>query len=240
MFKRPIYKTNNPYIVFAARGDVTGDGIKDYIYLRGISKEDSPFVQRITLVIKDGRTASTVTVPLKTDAGYSPRIFLGDFTGNGVYDILISITSGGSGGIIYYYIYSALNNIPKLLFDYEAFNEKYQYQVIYKDNYKVELINTTRKIRYIIDISYRDKEYLDEIYNPDGSLKAPVEGFINPLSGLYPIDFDSNDVYELLGYQRISGRYAADALGYLQTSLEWDKNQFIVREQSVNIFGSDY
>ncbi|MFZ7132293.1 MAG: hypothetical protein ACOWWR_08040 [Eubacteriales bacterium] len=44
-------------------------------------------------------------------------------------------------------------------------------------------------------------------------------GFVSLLSGLYPIDFDSNDVYELLAYQSISGKYAADSLDYLQTKL---------------------
>ncbi|NLJ88508.1 MAG: VCBS repeat-containing protein [Epulopiscium sp.] len=240
MFINPYNKQQNPHIVASARGDVTGDGIKDYIYLTGIRKEDSPFIQNITLLIKDGRTGSIVSVPLKTNAGYNPTIFLGDFTGNRINDILIAITSGGSGGITYYYIYSALNNVPKLLFDYEAFNQRYNYNVIYRNNYKVEVINTTRKTRFIIDISYREKDYLNEIYNEDGSLKSPIEGFVNPLSGLYPIDFDSNGVYELLGYQRISGRYAADALGYLQTSLEWDKNRFSIREQYVSIYGSKY
>lgn len=38
------------------------------------------------------------------------------------------------------------------------------------------------------------------------------------LSGLYPIDFDTNGVYELLAFRRIVGRYNADTLGYMQTA----------------------
>ncbi|WP_341877833.1 hypothetical protein [Defluviitalea saccharophila] len=243
MFMNPYYRIDAatpPFVVASARGDVTGDGIPDTVYLTGVKTSDSPFIQKITLSIKDGRTGRVVSVPLKSDAGYNPTVFLGDFTGDGIKDILIGITSGGSGGIMYYYIYSDAGNIPKLLFDYEVFNQSYKYEVIYRDQYKVDVINITDRIKYIIDISNRDQEYLQEIYNADGTLKEPIEGFVSPLSGLYPIDFDSNGVYELLGFQRISGRYAADALGYIQTSLEWDKNRFKLRDQFVSIYGSQY
>lgn len=237
----PYYRLEprNPMIVAYSRGDVTGDGIPDTVYLTGIKTADSPFIQKITLVIKDGKTGSIVSIPLKSDAGYNPTIFLGDFTGDGIKDILIGITSGGSGGIIYYYIYSDVGNSPKLLFDYDIFNERYQYDVIYRDYYKVDVINTTEKIKYVIDISNRGTDYLQEIYKKDGTLKVPIKGFVNPLSGLYPIDFDSDGVYEVLGFQRISGRYAADALGYIQTSLEWDREKFNLREQFVAVYGSE-
>jgi len=36
---------------------------------------------------------------------------------------------------------------------------------------------------------------------------------------LYPVDFDGNQVYELLAYQKIAGRYNADALGYVLNTL---------------------
>jgi len=229
----------NPIIVSSALGDVNGDGILDNIYLTGVKTIDSPFIQKITLVIQDGRTGMANCVSLKSDAGYNPTLFLGDFTGDGIKDILISIASGGSGGIMYYYIYSDVRNIPKLLFDYNVFNEAYQYQVIYKDYYKVKVINITEGINYVLDISYKDQDYLNEIYDTEGKLKAPIEGFVSPLSGLYPIDFDANGVFELLTYQRISGRFAADALGYVQTILKWNNRNFALINQYIAILGAD-
>ncbi|MFZ5945418.1 MAG: VCBS repeat-containing protein [Bacillota bacterium] len=229
----------NPIIVSSAQGDVNGDGITDNVYLTGVKTMDSPFIQCITLVIQDGCTGILNYVPLKSDTGYNPTLFLGDFIGDGIKDIMISIASGGSGGIMYYYIYSDVGNMPRLLFDYSVFNEAYKYQVNYLDNYKVEVINITEGSKFIIDISYKDQSYLNEIYDANGKLKTPIEGFVNPLSGLYPIDFDSNGVYELLAYQRISGRYAADALGYLQTTLKWNGRKFALENQYAAIFGSE-
>lgn len=222
-------------LVAKAIGDVNGDGIPDHVYLTGIRTPDSPFVQNITLVIQDGRTGMVNSTPLKSNAGYNPTLFLGDFTGDRIKDIMISIASGGSGGIMYYYIYSDAGNVLRLMFDYEAFNNAYQYRVTYLNYYKVEVVNITRRTRFIIEISTRDKEYLNEIYDENGKLKAPIEGFVNPLSGLYPVDFDSDGVYELLAYQRVSGRYAADALGYLLTTLKWNGRSFAVIDQSLAI-----
>lgn len=225
-----------PGIVSFARGDVNGDRIPDNVYLTGIQKTDSPFTENITLVIQNGKTGMFMRVPLDENAGYNPRLFLGEFTGDGTSDIMISIDSGGSGAIMYHYIYSIINNAPKLLFDFNLYNEEYKYNVIYKDNYKVGVISKKNDKKYIIDISNKSDEYLNEIYNEKGKLKSPISGFVNPLSGLYPIDFDSNNVFELLAYQKIAGRYNADSLGYVLNTLKWKDNKFILDNQYVAIF----
>ncbi|MBM7706357.1 hypothetical protein JOD03_001260 [Chryseomicrobium aureum] len=90
----------------------------------------------------------------------------------------------------------------------------------------------------IIDISARGSEYLDEIYYENGKLKSPITGFVNPLSGLYPVDFDYNQQFELLAYQKIAGRYNADSLGYVLNTLAWSGNRFGLQNQYVAIFGS--
>lgn len=225
-------------VVASAVGDVNGDGVPDYVYLTGKKISEGNLIENITLIVKDGKTGITSSAKFRSDTGYSPSLFLGDFTGDRVNDIFISIASGGSGGIMFYYIYTDLNNRLEQIFDYEAFNQKYNYTVNYKDNFKVEVLNTTTGTRFIIDLTYKGKDYLNEIYNPDGTLKAPIEGWVDPLSGLYPVDFDNNGIYELLGYQEIAGRYHADALGYVESSLKWNGRIFYMYNQYVAVFGS--
>lgn len=233
-------RTNTTYSQVAsfARGDVNGDRIPDNVYLVGVKTPDSPFIQNITLVIQDGMTGRFTNIPLKENAGYNPTLFLGDFTGDGVDEILIGIATGGSGGIMYYYIYSFLQNKPGLLFDFNVYNEQYQYVVTYKDFYKVEVISKINNTKYLIDITYKGADYLNEIYDTNGKLKNPITGFVNPLSGLYPVDFDSNQVYELLAFQKIAGRYNADSLGYVENILKWKNGAFTLDYQLVAIFGS--
>jgi hypothetical protein len=231
--------TINPCIVFHVIGDVNGDRIPDNVVLTGIKTPMSPFVQNITIVVRDGRTGKTTSVPLSENAGYNPRLFLGDFNGDGVNDILISIDSGGSGAIMYHYIYSFINNMPQLMFGFNVYNDEYKYDVTYEDNYKVEVTSEKNNAKYIMDISLKGQDYLDEIYDENGKLKEPISGFVNPLSGLYPVDFDSNGVYELLAYQKIAGRYNADSLGYFLNTLKWENNRFVLNNQNVAIWGSE-
>ncbi|UPO87641.1 VCBS repeat-containing protein [Niallia sp. Man26] len=233
------YRTgvNQPEVVSFARGDVNGDGMPDNVYLTGTKTADSPFIQNITLHVQDGRTGHVISVSLRENAGYNPVLFLGDFTGDGIDDIFISIATGGSGGIMYHYIYSLEGNTAKLLFDFNVYNEQYQYEVTYLDHYKVKIFSKFNNQNYIIDISTRDADYLNEIYDPNGKLKSPITGFVNPLSGLYPVDFDLNNVYELLAYQKVAGRYNADSLGYVLNTLGWSNNRFALQNQYVAILG---
>ncbi|WP_226584754.1 VCBS repeat-containing protein [Halobacillus litoralis] len=208
-------------------GDVNGDFIKDQVFLVGQKTQDSPYTTNITLVIQDGVTNQFYQVPLKTNTGYQPRLFLGDFTGNGVEDILISMDSGGSGGYGFYYLYSFLNNQPTLLFDYELFDEIFQYRVTYKDQYKVEIINETLQKSFIIDLSNRDPEYLSVLYKEDGTLRTPLQGSVSSLNQLYPVDFNGDGIYGLYTIQRIIGQYNADELGLVQTPMNWNGEVFV-------------
>lgn len=229
---------SRPMIVAHAYGEVTGDRVLDHVYLTGIKTADSPFVQDITLHVRDGRTGVMTSVALKENVGYNPALFLGDFTGNGVDEILISINTGGSGGIMNYYIVSYIDNKPVLLFDFEAYNDLYQYEVTYLDNYKVLVVSKLNNEKYMIDISLKGMDYLNEIYDRNGKLKQPISGFVNPLSGLYPVDFDGNGVYELLAYQKIAGRYNADSVGFMLNTLGWSNNRFELQNQYLVIFGA--
>ncbi|MGG0668637.1 hypothetical protein [Sporosarcina koreensis] len=227
-----------PGIVAFVSGDVTGDNVIDQVYLTGTKTSDSPYIQNITLHVRDGRTGVTTSIPLHNNAGYDPTLFLGDFTGSGVDQIVISMATGGSGGIINYYIVSFAGNQARLLFDSDVYNNQYQYDVTYQDNYKVEVVSRPNNEKYIIDISLKGADYLNEIYDQNGKLKSPITGFVDPLSGLYPVDFDANGVYELLAYQKISGRYHADGLGYILNTLGWKNNGFALQEQYVAIYGA--
>lgn len=228
----------NPDVVAFAKGDITGDNIPDNVYLTGVKMPGVSYIQNITLVIQNGATGAFVSIPLKENSGYAPTLFLGDVTGDRVDDILISIATGGSGGTYIYYIYSFVNSRASLLFDYAVYNQQYKYDVTYKDNYKVEVISRRNNERYIIDISLRGSDYLSEIYDTTGKLINPINGWVDPISGLYPVDFDSDKVYELLAYQKIAGRYHADSLGYVLNTLKWKNNMFTLDNQEVAIYGS--
>ena len=224
-------------IVALVRGDVTGDGIPDNIYLIGKKEGDVPFVQDIVLAVRDGRSGRLSKVPLNV-GGYNPTIFLGDFSGDKIKDILIQIDSGGSGAITYDFIYSFLDNNPVKMFDFEEYNELYRYDVNYRDYYNAEVISRENRMRYLISLIYKGSAYLDELYNPNGKLIKPVTGSVDPLSSLFPVDLERDGVYEIMLFQRITGLYEADGLGYVQNILKWDNGRFKLFEQYIGINGA--
>ncbi|MBM7650397.1 hypothetical protein JOC78_003387 [Bacillus ectoiniformans] len=225
-------------VVASATGDVNGDLIPDIVFVTGYRESEVSIIQNMALGIRDGATGITVSIPLKKNMGYDPMIFLGDFTGDGINDILINIPTGGSGGTTYNYVYSFVNNEPRLLFDSDDFNQAYQYEVTYKDNYKVEVFSKRNNARYLIDLSLRGPDYLNNLYDANGKLKTPISGWVDPISGLYPIDFAFDGLYDLIAYQQIAGTYHADTVGTIQNRLKWNGYMFVLDYQDLAIYGS--
>lgn len=229
-----------PQIVITKNyGDVTGDGNIDTVYLTGTKQPDSPYWKNITLVVFRHVSNSFKIIHLKEDSGYNPTIFLGDFTGNHVKDILVIIDTGGSGATINTYIYSYLNEKPRQIFDSEFYYQQTKYAVNYEDLYKVRVTSSLPKKQYLLDIQYKGKEYLSEIYNPNGTLTAPIEGWVDPLGGLYAVDFNRDGTYELLAFQKIAGRYHADGLGYVENLLQWNGKKFTTIRQNIAVEGKE-
>lgn len=229
----------NDEIIVYSRGDLTGDGFLDTVYLTGEKTEGSPFWQNISLNVLYQHENTLERIYLKQSAGYNPTIFLGDFTGDQVDDILVVIDTGGSGGTIYAFVFSYTHGNIQQVFDVEEFNETSKYEVDYENYYQVNVVSSYPSKQYRLDLTYKGKEYLSEIYDEDGILKEPIEGWVDPVGGLYPIDFERNGTYELMSFQEIAGRYHADAIGYVQTVLKWDGQKFISDRQNVSIYGED-
>ncbi len=224
-------------------GDVTGDGIYDRISLIGnyLSDDKSSVIENFKILISDGKTDLIYEISIPYIIGYQPTLFLYSFRNKEVSDIVVSIDSGGSGGFGYYYIFGYDGIRFNKLFDSSTFNNLFKYQVKYLNDYQVEIINDTLKMKYILDISSRDTEYLNQIYNENTTLKNPVSGYVSNLNRLFPIDINNDSIFELLTFQRVTGLYNADLIGYLQTVLLWQENHFDIfcKEQFLSQLGYD-
>lgn len=206
------------------RGDVNGDNIIDNVFLLGKKSKDlgGNFITDISLIVQDGRTNKYTFISFKFNGGYNPKLYLGDFNKDKVLDALVSIDSGGSGRYIFSYIYSFLYNKPKEIFDFNNFNEKYFFNVIYKDYYRVNVENKDLNKEFTLDISSKGKDYLSNLYDNDGKLKEPVSGSAYGIVLNYPIDMEMKNMFELNCLIRIVGINNSDSLGYVQVILDWD------------------
>ena len=237
------YRARQSEVVSVAYGDVNGDGVTDYVFLTAVKSLDpsSPYVEQIMLNVQDGATNRVHSISLDEDGngGYQPTVFLGDFTRDGIMDILITIDSGGSGALTFDYVYSFVNNQSIKLFDFNQYNEQNQYTVTFLDQYKVSVQSAATKQTFLIDISERSADYLSQIYEEDGTLKKPVQGMADGVSGFYPVDMDRDGVYEIQAYQKISGLYHADSFGYVINTLQWNGQKFAIWQQWLAIYGNN-
>ncbi|MDX9872412.1 MAG: VCBS repeat-containing protein [Clostridia bacterium] len=215
-------------VITTMQADVNGDGVLDTVSLTGEKDAESDiFIRNITLVIQDGKTGQTTSTTFADNAGYNPRLFIGDFTCDGVADILISIDSGGSGGFGFYYIYSFKGNVLKKLFDAEQFNAAFKYTVTFREGCKVAVTSDYFKRTYFIDVRSRVSFYQEEgVYDKNCRLLKPTSGWVPGLNNLYPETGSTPNCYNLLALQRVIGLFGADTVGILETTLAWEKNRF--------------
>lgn len=225
-------------VISCSAEDLTGDRIPDMVCLTGIREEGSEYWGEIRVEARDGRTGMTAMAALPGGGGYGPRMFLGNFTGMKGLEVLASADTGGSGGTTLDGIYRFQDGKLIQIFDSEEYNQRYAYRVSYQDGYRVLAQSLVNGLDFWIDLYGRGQEYLKQIYQPDGRLTGPREGFVNPLSGLYPVDFDGDGVFELVALQRIAGLYNADGLGYFQNILSWQEGEFVLSGQQVSVFGT--
>lgn len=232
--------TDKKTILGCIKGDVTGAGnqLRICIVAEQYQIADK-LAQQLFLIIEGiGDDNFSAKIKLDVDYGYNPNIGLYDFTGNGVFDILISMRSGGSGGYYFYYIYSYINKEFKKIFDWEAFNMKSKFQVTYLDYKKVEVKGGLMSNTYIIDISQRDKLYLDSLYDPKGKLLNPTTGSVSGVVNLYPVSINNNRKFELHVICNILGPVNEDIIGGVVYIEKWGGKDFITLGERVILFGN--
>jgi hypothetical protein len=211
----------NQEVLVRKFADVTGGGVQDEVYLVGIPSSEGGFIRDITLMIRNGRTGRVTQVAMEQNAGYSPTIFLCDFTGDGILDIKVTIQSGGSGGFNFVYIFSFANSQLRLLFDQDSYMAGKQFRANYADGYVVVVVDETLQLTFRIDVS--TDPAAQDLYDQSGRLIQPTEANVGPMIDAIPIVLDEESgTCDLQVLTRVFGQFAADTLGYIQDYLEWN------------------
>lgn len=209
------------YILDRKIGDVNGDRIPDTVYLTG-ERGETFLYENIKVIVQDGRTMQRYIIPLYSNYSMStgPWLFLGNFSSFNTDEIMVNLPTPGSGALTYYYVISFLNNNANYILGPEQFRvlgDRLEFEVKYMDNYKVLVKSKKLDQSYILDISDRKEVYEGTLYDKDGKLINPREGFVITQPHLYPIKFDGNLPYKLEAWMDIAGMSRADQLGSIIT-----------------------
>ena len=205
-------------------GNIYGKGKEETVILKGeYLHEDSNYVERATIVIKDENN-NMEEYPLKFN-GYNIKIFLGKFSSDNSDDIYIYGETDGSGGYIFSLIYKYDNGKIVEIFNSEDFSEKQKCTSRYLDGYKIEVICQSYQRKYILDIINVDKNYLKQIYDRDGNVKineVPSVSDVNKVDLIYDLE---EELINLLVYQKIIGISNSNVLGEINSLISLKNNE---------------
>lgn len=233
----PTSKNQKPETLDVEYGNVTAKDAVNKIAVKGIPV-NSQYYDNIVIEIYGADNTLMNTIRPKTDLGYEPDVILADFMGNGLSQIFLGINSGGSGGFGYFYIFDAQNNEIKTIFDYEEYSKNNQYTGKYLDYYRAFVTKTDASEKYAIDLTLRPKDYIDMIWDSNGKLIKPVEVFISGVNTVFPYYNYTSHKFELLVYQRVTGLYSADGLGYVMTQLTFSNGIFTPFYNGLMVFSN--
>lgn len=187
----------NRTIITEISTKLSKDGEVQKVRLTGIpASEDSPYFEDIKIEY-DGKSFSP-----KENGGYSPDINAFDFLGDGYNQIYYSASTGGSGGFGIYYVYDLSKDI-QTLFDYN--NIPNQFDGKYIDG--------------LAQITLDGKPVL--YFPASGRVGVPEISGINYVEPSYAPLLDR---YRLTLWQKVTGDYQADVLGYIVTLLDIKDN----------------
>lgn len=211
---------------------------EDIVYLLGEkNKESNIFFENIYLLVSNGESGEVSSIEVRNGNGYNPKIFVSDFNGNRLDEILVTSESGGSGGYVNASLYAMRNSEIIEIFNIDIINNESNYRVEFKDGYIVEVMDIVDNRKYLIDISLKSKKYLNEIYTEKGKLKKALQGQVLSVGGVYSLYVDNDNASELVAVQRVIGLYNGDVLGYINSIIKFDNSDFKVIKKSFSIEG---
>ena len=135
-------------------------------------------------------------------------------------------------------IYRFSNGKIESIFDSNKHLLNNRYKVIYKDNYKVNLIDNNKSVNYIIDIENRDYRYLNEKYKSDGKLINKYQGEVLAPYEILQVRSNDRERFDLLLKQKIIGEDINDIIGEIVSILRFEEDNFKELNREVSIKSS--
>jgi hypothetical protein len=199
--------------------DITGDGVKEVIYLKGIPYQDKDSYLKAIFIEVSASDGKTYKFPL--ESGSKAAVQLVDLNLDGIKDLFASVQTGGSGGIINNFLYSLKDFTQTNLTVPDPLEVESRFMNGYKAKIKIEETGKS----YLFNLKDRKKYYKKlGLYN-NGKLNEPTELTINPYSTLIPIHIN-DDLMGLKGIQRITGIANADTIAIIESYWSYEEGKW--------------
>lgn len=212
-------------------GNVTSKNSMDKVVLLGTYfEEDSIYATMVKVKINIGGSDENSIITNIPYEGYYMQLYLADFNGDGQDEIMVRGDYGGSGSYAIAAIYELKENKLIEIFNPDMFSDKYPLEAKYLEGNKVLVTSNTTKEKFIFDIANKDKNFLEQIYNADGSVKKGQEPYVSEVNNAFPIKLTNKENFYLLLRQRIIGVNNAGIIGDIESYVELLNNNINVAQ----------
>lgn len=226
---------DNTFVCDSRRVDINGDGAADDVVLSGeIQGSDNPYAQNIGVAIKDGHTGR-FSVPSvgEFNGGLDPKLFIGSFIKAKSHDILVSLATGGSGGVYQYALLTYKDGHVMSIVPQKELNQGLALETHCLPGVKLKIMDKNTGYQTTIDLHKGLDVYVAlGIYNEKEELLKDPMVLIDGFSVLKP-ELNGDGIYELHGIQRIS--VAAHANSVADAESVWTVSNGQLKLLSENI-----
>ncbi|GHH99095.1 hypothetical protein [Neobacillus kokaensis] len=208
------------------KADITGDTELETILLKGVPyQEEEDFLKEIFIEIK-ASNGKKYTFPLESGAKASFQLV--DLNHDGVRDVLATVQTGGSGGIVLSFLHSLKNFVHTDL----TVPDPVEMESRFVNDYKAEIkIKETGKT-YPFDLKDRKLYYKKLGLYYKGKLNEPTELMVNSYSSLKPVELGEGKL-GLKGVQRIAGIANADTICFVESTWRYLNGKWNLLEVKV-------
>lgn len=239
--------SENTYVFDKKIKDINGDKIDDTVLLTGvkIDPKDS-YGFDINVIVQDGKTKKFYKKDwtfkgtdgkVQGNVGRMPKLFIGDFTGDEIGDVMVTAPQGGNGGFVNHMIMTFNDNKPSIIFSNKE-NEGLKFTGKFVDDFKVEVKNESLGKTHIIDVAKNKEDYIKNgLYNKDGKLLKEENIQVSQYFSLVPMDKDMDGTFELSGKQAVSAEDSSlgSDFGYFDTMESYKDGKWSVDDLMYSI-----
>lgn len=203
---------NNKIITISKESvDISGDGKADDILLRGVAYEDEDSYLKEIFVEVAASNGKTYEIPL--ESGARAGLKLADLNHDGLKDVLVTVETGGSGGIILNYLYTLKDFVITDL----TVPEPLEMDAHFLNGYKAEIVVKATDKSYLFNLKDRKKYYKKIGLYVKGKLNEPTELMVNAFSSMELVPLKEGKL-GLKGIQRVAGIANADTIAYVEST----------------------
>ncbi|MBC5638168.1 hypothetical protein H8S33_15335 [Ornithinibacillus sp. BX22] len=211
------------HVIKTYEEDVTGNGLKEVIELKGILfSPDSNYYRDIVAVITSSEN-HVWEIPYM--GGYNPTLKFIDLNHDKVNNIFFQSSTGGSGGLYQYHLHTLIQNkLTELPLPEQPFVKGG-----FLDSFKVEITISPNTKPTIVNVQDRKEEYIRlGIYSEEGKVIKKTSTMVDPIAFFEPKFISKSKGYGLKSYQQVSGANHADQLGTVESLWYYDRDKWIL------------